>query len=83
MTNYTTTIFDTEWFRTNGHHLVDLLADYMEQAKAGRDLPVLQWDEPDQQVEFWKSYSIVGDDLTPYFHEVLDRSIHLLHPGYV
>ncbi len=76
-------VFDIENFRENGHKLVDLLGDYLEQAKAGRDMPVLQWVDPDQQVEFWKNYSIEGDDLTPFFRDILDRSIHLLHPGYV
>ncbi len=76
-------VFNTESFRKNGHRLVDLLADYMEQAKTGQDMPVLDWVEPDQQVEFWKNYTIEGDDLTPFFHDIIARSIHLLHPKYM
>jgi L-2,4-diaminobutyrate decarboxylase len=76
-------VFDTTNFRENGHRLVDLLAEYMDQAKAGMGMPVLDWVEPDQQVEFWKNYMITGDDLTPFFHDIIKRSIHLLHPNYV
>lgn len=76
-------VFDSDNFRENGHRLVDLLADYMDQAKSGRDMPVLKWVDPDQQVEFWKNYTLEGADLTPYFRDILARSIHLLHPGYV
>lgn len=83
MTNTISEIFDTAGFRENGHKLVDLLADYMEQAKTGTGMPVLKWVDPDQQVEFWKDYTVEGGDLTPLFRDILDRSIHLLHPGYV
>ncbi|MBE0647080.1 MAG: pyridoxal-dependent decarboxylase [Bacteroidales bacterium] len=76
-------VFDTGNFRDNGHKLVDLLADYIDQAKAGRDMPVLRWVNPDEQVEFWKNYSVDSNDLTPFFRDVIDRSIHLLHPRYV
>jgi len=76
-------VFDTESFRRNGHKLVDLLAENIDRAKRGEDMPVLQWVDPDLQVEFWRDYTIEGDDLSPFFRDVLDRSIHLLHPGYV
>jgi len=76
-------VFNTDKFRDAGHKLVDLLADYLDQAKTGEDIPVLNWKDPEQQVKFWKDYKLEGDDLTPFFADVLNNSIHLHHPKYM
>jgi len=75
MTKTISEVFNTEQFRNAGHKLVDLLSDYLDKAKAGEEMPVLNWKDPDQQVEFWKSYKLEGDDITPFFADVLtDRN---------
>ncbi|MBL6949683.1 MAG: pyridoxal-dependent decarboxylase [Bacteroidales bacterium] len=76
-------VFNTEQFKNVGHKLVDLLSDYLDKAKAGEEMPVLNWKDPDQQVEFWKSYKFEGDDITSFFADILNNSIHLHHPKYM
>ena len=76
-------VFNTDQFRDEGHKLVDLLSDYLGKAIAGEEMPVLNWKDPDQQVEYWKNYCVDQDDLTPFFADVLDNSIHLHHPKYM
>ena len=73
--------YHPESFREQGHLLVDLLADYLTQAQKGDQIPVLNWHEPEKQFEFWEDYS--GQSPDQLFKDILDRSIHLHHPGYV
>ncbi len=76
-------IFDTDRFKKEGHKLVDLLANYLDQAKSGGEMPVLNWKDPDKQVEYWKNYVVDPDDIASYFSDVLNNSIHLHHPKYM
>ncbi|NQV03434.1 MAG: pyridoxal-dependent decarboxylase, partial [Bacteroidia bacterium] len=76
-------IFNPERFKSEGHKLVDLLANYLDQAMSGNEMPVLKWIDPDQQVEFWKNYVIDEKDITSFFKDVLNNSIHLHHPKYI
>ncbi len=78
--------FDPRAFRSEGRKLIDLLADYLEQAAAGRELPVLPPARPAESLAAWagalpeKPGSVSLEDL---FARVLAGSIHLHHPGYV
>ncbi|NQV01727.1 MAG: pyridoxal-dependent decarboxylase [Bacteroidia bacterium] len=83
MTKNISDIFNTESFRVEGHMLVDLLANYLDQARSGREIPVLNWKDPDQQLEFWKNYEVKEGDITSFFSDVLNNSIHLHHPKYI
>jgi len=83
MTKDISKIFDTDDFRNAGHNLVDLLADYLNQAKAGGEMPVLKWKEPDEQLEYWKNYNVDPTNIHTYFTDVLDNAIHLHHPKYM
>ncbi len=74
--------YDAETFRKDGHKLIDLLADYLQQAKE-KSIPVIDWKTPQEQLAFWKDYNIRGDGVNDLFSDILERSNHMHHPGYV
>ena len=74
--------YDPEAFRTQGHALVDLLARYLEEAR-DRKIRVLDWMEPDQQLEFWKTYDLKGRPVTSLFEDIIRLSNHMHHPRYM
>ena len=79
--------FDPERFRRDGLAIVGLLADHLAQAQRGAPLPVLPWLAPDDSVAHWRA-ALVGPaasglDLPGLLAQVVERSNHLHHPGYV
>lgn len=76
------TVYNPERFRTEGHQLIDLLADYLKKAIEGREVPVLLWNTPEEQLSFWKKdfEQIGNNNILPFFQNVIDRSIHMHHP---
>lgn len=76
--------FAPDAFRRAGHALVDRLADHLERARR-RELPVLPPIAPDAERAHWRlSASPRGVDALPaLIDDVLARSNHLHHPGYV
>ena len=80
--------FDPDRFRRDGQAIVDLLADHLARAQAGAPLPVLPWLAPDASVDHWgaalaRSGAGAGLELPALLAEVVERSNHLHHPGYV
>ena len=77
--------FNPEEFRKEGHTLVDTLADYLEDALSGKEMPVLPWNEPDQLAEYFSFESGDGEKelLNTFIRRILDNSIHIHHPHYV
>ena len=81
--DYRKELFDLEQFRKEGHQLVDQLADYLNDAIRGDQMPVLDWHDPEEQVRFWDDFTLDPHNMAPFFQEVIKRSIHLHHPRYV
>ncbi len=81
----TTSPFNPEEFRNNGHKLVDILADYLNEALAGSDMPVLPWNEPDRLVKEFSFESAGGEEepLDSYIKRIIAKSNHLVHPRYI
>ena len=80
--------FDPDRFRRDGQAIVDLLADHLARAQAGAPMPVLPWLGPDASVDHWgaalaRSGTGAGLDLPALLAQVVERSNHLHHPGYV
>ena len=81
--------FDPERFRRDGRAIVDLLADHLARAQAQGEpddaLPVLPWLAPDDSVSHWRAVAAAaaGLDLPGLLAQVVERSNHLHHPGYV
>jgi len=77
--------YDSEEFRSQGHEMIDILADYLKEITAGGDTPVLRHTDPDELVtEFaFDNPSDKDMSLGEYIRKVIDNMNHLHHPRYV
>ncbi len=76
--------YDPEQFRRQGHELVDLLADYLGDALAGRDERTLRWQPPEAQYQAWqRDAGRDGGAPLELFEQVLAASVHLQNPRYM
>lgn len=77
--------FDSEIFRTEGHKVIDLLADYLSSVTKRPDTPVLPWNEPDDLTEIYAGVFERGSEepFAEYLKEAVIRSNHLHHPRYM
>lgn len=77
--------FDPEKFRQDGHKTVDILADYLQKALTGKEMPVLPSNDPDSLAGLF-SFSSGGGSKEPfdiYLKRIIDNSIHIHHPHYI
>jgi L-2,4-diaminobutyrate decarboxylase len=72
--------YDAATFRTEGHKLVDLLADYLEEAVHGQFEKVIEWAPPKDAAAHWAAFEGGPGDI---FREVLRGAIKLHHPRYM
>jgi L-2,4-diaminobutyrate decarboxylase len=77
--------FNSESFRKEGHALVDILSDYLENTMSGKEMPVLPWNDPDQLAEYFSFDSAGGEkeSMQAFIKRILDFSIHIHHPHYI
>lgn len=77
--------FDPELFRKEGHVLVDTLSDYLGNALAGKEMPVLLWNDPDQLTELFALDSGGGEkeSVDSFIKRIIDNSIHIHPPHYI
>lgn len=75
--------YDPGSFRSYGHELVDLLADYLEQALSGRTDHVLPPPGPEELLEKYSNPGQHHRDLPGLVSQILNDSNHLHHPGYM
>jgi L-2,4-diaminobutyrate decarboxylase len=77
--------FNPEDFRKEGHIIVDILADYLNDAFSGRKMAVLPWNEPDRLAEIFSFDSGGGENESPgsFIRRIIDQSIHIHHPHYI
>ena len=75
--------YDGESFRVTGHALVDLIADYLEQAQNRKNYPVLPDQSPGALLEKYRSLLEGDKDLVELFRSIITDSNHLHHPGYM
>ncbi|MBE0674783.1 MAG: aminotransferase class I/II-fold pyridoxal phosphate-dependent enzyme [Bacteroidales bacterium] len=77
--------FDPALFRKEGHKVIDLLADYLEEVVARPKKPVLPWIDPDELTRIYSERFErgAGEPFTDYLRETLERSNHLHHPRYM
>ncbi|MFN8241682.1 MAG: aminotransferase class V-fold PLP-dependent enzyme [Bacteroidales bacterium] len=77
--------FSPEAFRKEGHQLVDRLADYLGEALASKEMPVLPWRDPDELTSvFARVNNEDGEEPFDVFTEkVIRMSNHLHHPRYI
>ncbi|GAA0872105.1 aspartate aminotransferase family protein [Gangjinia marincola] len=75
--------YNAENFRKQGHALVDLLADHLDQTTTGQSKKTIDWNKPEDELEFWSSYAKESHPTPDFFKTVLSRSIALHHPNYM
>ncbi len=73
--------YDAENFREEGHKLIDKLADYLNTAHSGEDLPVLPNLNPQELESKYSDFQ--PSDFDHLLTEVIADSNHLHHPGYI
>lgn len=74
------TAYSAEAFRTEGHKLVDLLADYLQDTMVNRQGKVIKWMPPEDAAAHWAT---LEGNTSEIFQEVLQGSIRLHHPRYI
>jgi L-2,4-diaminobutyrate decarboxylase len=74
--------YDPETFNRLGHELVELLTRYLSDSK-NKQINVLDWKEPEEQLAFWRDYELDGQPLTRLFEDILKYSNHMHHPRYL
>lgn len=77
--------FNPEEFRTEGHKLVEILADYLQKATSGSKMAVLPDNDPDDLTEIFSFDSGGGKNeaFDSYIKRIIDNSIHIHHPHYI
>jgi L-2,4-diaminobutyrate decarboxylase len=77
--------FNPEYFRRDGHMMVDLLSDYLQDVLRANETIVLPWNEPDKLAEIFSFDSGSGEDesLEKFIGRILKYTIHLHHPHYI
>lgn len=76
--------YSADAFRTNGHQLVDLLADYLDQLESRQLDTVIPYRSADDNLAFWRRDFAQGPgDIHAFFRTVIEQSNHLHHPRYM
>lgn len=76
--------FSATDFRKNAHQLVDLMADYLENAQSRQLEKVIPFEAPEKSLAFWQEDFENGKgDLNDFFANVISLSNHLHHPRYM
>lgn len=75
--------YSSDDFRKEGHKLVDLIADYLNECQHDSDMKVLPWIDPDQHYEVWKDYLTEPEDVLSFYKKFLAHSNHLHHPKFI
>ncbi|WP_299242273.1 aminotransferase class I/II-fold pyridoxal phosphate-dependent enzyme [uncultured Aquimarina sp.] len=70
-------------FRNIGHQLVDVLADHLDQVQSQREQAVLKYQNPEEELAYWKEDMSSDTDIIDVYKDILERSIHVHHPRYM
>ncbi|SHG22798.1 pyridoxal phosphate-dependent decarboxylase family protein [Flagellimonas flava] len=74
--------YNAEDFKEMGYQLVDLLANHIQNTTQGESEKTINWNEPDNELEFWKGF-LKNGSTDEFFKEVLLRTTHTHNPKYV
>jgi len=82
MTEKLKAAYNFEAFRKQGHELIDLIADHLNNSSQ-QNTSVNAWQAPNAQLAYWESYQFDSKSVTPFFKDILEKSIHVHHPKYI
>lgn len=84
MGNILNKAFDPENFRQQGHQMIDMLADYLQDVQSNSDTKTIPWKSPDEQLAQWQADEKMGKgDVMQLFKAVIEGSIHIHHKKYM
>ena len=69
--------FDPELFRSQGHALIDQLADLIQHTQLGNG-PVIQPNDPDELLKYWEDLPALST--ANFYQKIIEKSIKLHHP---
>ena len=77
--------YDPEYFRAQGHKLVDTLSDYLSQVIQGEGMSVYPGTDPDELAGIFSLDSEGGEneEFDDYIKRIVKYSNHLHHPKYI
>ncbi len=70
-------------FRTVGHQLIDVMANHIEKVQNDKEQPVISYQDPEEELAFWKQDFSSNSDVNDMFKNILSHSIHVHHPRYI
>ncbi|MBP2833555.1 aminotransferase class I/II-fold pyridoxal phosphate-dependent enzyme [Aquimarina sp. U1-2] len=76
-------VYDSTSFRKLGHQVVDMIADHIEKVQTDINHPVLNYQDPEKELEFWKQDFSSNSTISEVFRNILDHSISVHHPRYI
>ena len=76
------TLYTSEGFRKTAHKLIDLLADHVHNSTSGVNSKTIDWNLPDDELNFWKDFLENGNQ-EDFFKEILKRTTHTHNPKYI
>lgn len=76
-------IFSADAFRKMGHEMVDVLADYLQEAQTDDALKTIPFENPEEQLAYWQADFNKEESIIDTFKHVLNRSIRLHSPRYI
>ncbi|MEM7484813.1 MAG: aminotransferase class I/II-fold pyridoxal phosphate-dependent enzyme [Bacteroidota bacterium] len=80
--NILNAIYAQDSFRKIGKQLIDVLANHLENTTSGNNQKTINWNEPEDELDFWKEFMENGDE-NDFFNQILKRTTHTHHPKYV
>ncbi len=77
--------FNADNFRQQAHELVDILADYLHDARSEKMEKTLDWVEPEDSLDYWQAdfQKPLLENPNDFFKDVVAKSMHLHHPKYM
>lgn len=75
--------YNPDFFRKEGHKLIDMMADYLQECLSQKEIKVLPWKNPDDQYNDWKIFFQKKSNVQKIYKKFLNQSIHLHHPKYI
>jgi L-2,4-diaminobutyrate decarboxylase len=83
MTDLLARAYDPKNFRDQAHHLVDLIADHLEESYNQTDPIVLPWLDPDERLHKWTDELSRDFEFEPFWKDTIQETIHIHHPKYI
>ncbi|WP_297762546.1 pyridoxal-dependent decarboxylase, partial [uncultured Muriicola sp.] len=75
-------VYSPERFRQQGHALIDVLANHLDNSLHQKNDRVIQWNLPEDEKIFWLHFLEKGE-IADFFPEVLKHTTHVHHPKYM